>query len=106
MKLSKNVRDKIAFEIFSSTVTHQSLADKYKVSRSLVSTIAVEYKLQRHERTCQAKSPQKGRKVAVQNDIETVNWTHDDALIMKRIERREAKITDEIHRLVGAAVNL
>lgn len=106
MRLSKNVRDKIAFEIFSSKATHQSLATKYKVSRSLVSTIAVEYKLQRRERTDQTKAPQKTRAATIQNDIETVNWTHDDTLIMKRIERREAKIADEIHRLVDAAVNL
>lgn len=106
MKLSKNVRDKVAFDIFSTSDTHQALSDKYKVSRSLISSIAVEYNLQRRKRNNQSRSPQKGRRSPVRSDIETVNWTHDDDLIMKRIERRESKIVEEIHRLVNAAINL
>jgi transposase len=102
--LTENVRYKIAFEIFSTTKSHEIIAGDFNVSRSTVSTIAREFKLQRrplggHGNRSSIKSP------ARKHDIETVNWTYDDSLILARIERRKEAIRLEVNRLVDAAIN-
>jgi transposase len=103
-KLSKNVREKIAFEVFVTTKSHRKIAEKYNISRSLVSSIASEFGVNRREWNG-ANRPKGSKSESYEvHDIETVNWTFDDNLIIKRIERRKESIEKEINRLKRAII--
>lgn len=101
-RLTDNVRAKIAFEIFSTAKTHEEIAKKFNIARSTVSNIAREFNLQRHS-TRPGNSSSSSRRKHKKADIDTINWTFDEDLILKRIHRREEKIVKEIHRLVKVA---
>lgn len=101
-RLTDNVRAKIAFDIFSTNMTHLEIANKYNIARSTVSNIAREFNLQRH-RSRPGNHSSASRRKHKKSDIDTVNWTFDENLVLKRIQRREEKISKEIHRLIKAA---
>lgn len=105
VKLTETVKKKIAFAIFSTNKTHAQIASEFGISRSKVSQIAGEYKLQRKATGGHGGGNYTGTKHK-KNDIETVNWTFDDALILKRIQRRHDNIQHEINKLVNAATKL
>jgi transposase-like protein len=99
--LTKNVKQKIAFEVFTTNKTHMEIATEFGVARPTVSRIAGEFKLQRTA----TKGP--GRPLGSkssninQNDIDTVNWTFDDKLIEQRIKRREKRILNEVQGIIN-----
>lgn len=106
--LTENVQKKIAFEVFATDKTHQEIADEFGgIHRSTVTHIAKKYNIQRYP----GRGANGGRPLGQYGkyelkDIETINWTFDDELILERIKRREDNLHNEINRIIKAAINL
>lgn len=103
-RLTDNVRAKIAFRVFSTKLSTQTIADEFGIARSTVSKIAKEFGVVRGKTRKGGKSTSKIH--TKKRNTETVNWTFDDNLIKVRIKRREKKLIEQVHKSMSDLAKL